>query len=615
MYCRVFFASLALFLVTGCSRREDSGRPVRIAVLRFENLSPDGSLDWVGRGLSETLIGEIGAVPMAVLERAQQPFVPHLIRAPGVSAEVSAAMQAGAARVITGYLTGTSGALTVNAIERDVATQKTLRWVVARGDVLSVAETLAKSFAAKPLPAPTRNQTALRQYSIGLETEGPGALTDFEQAVTADPNFGGGYLAWTRTAAQNRNRPELERALAAGLSRGASIAPLDRAYLELESANLRQDRAARVAALASIVKIDPSDAGNLRTLADAELASRRFGPAIKHYEQAVAVLPESAELWNLLSYARMFAGDYAGALAGVHEYQKRRPEDPNAIDSEGDIHFYFGKFEEAEKLYLRAYAKNPSFENGGDAWKAARARLITGDVAGAAGLFQKFEDARVKEGNAFADFWAAKWTYLTGDRANGIARMAAAGEVAKNADIRSLCFTQAAMWEAAAGRVADAGRYAGLALQPARPGTVANAAVVKFLAQPPASTAEWNRRGETQFHGAGTDAVRRLALAYAHLLAHENVEAAAEWKAIYEESNPNEQTPGFLYAAASIASGSKDAVAAIVKTNPIPEAAPQATWESLYFPALLQWRGSEDAFRKLAGRTGDKIAGSTILQH
>ena len=38
-------------------------RAERIAILRFENMSADPSLDWQGRALSEVLTQEIGAIP------------------------------------------------------------------------------------------------------------------------------------------------------------------------------------------------------------------------------------------------------------------------------------------------------------------------------------------------------------------------------------------------------------------------------------------------------------------------------------------------------------------------------------------------------------------------
>ena len=551
--------------------------------------------------MSEILAKELGALSFAAIARAQQPFSPHPVSAPGVSSERSAALLLGTTNIISGYFTASNGKLSITAIEENVATGKTIRSFTADGDILSAADSLARQFTSSAKPFATRNGTAVRLYALGLESQGANAFRNFEQATNRDPAFGDAYLAWTRAAAAAGDRAELEHALAAGQAHAASLQPLDRAFLELDAATLHQNTPARIDALTTITKLSPDSAGELRALAEAETSLRRFQPAIGHYQQALALRPDDADIRNLLSYTKMFAGDYAGALNSVREYQKLKPDDPNAIDSEGDIHFYFGKFADAERLYLASFAKNASFDAGVDAWKAARARLMTGDVAGATQLFQKYHDARAKADDATLAFRDAKWQYLTGDRTAGIATMIAAAEAAKNPEIRAACFTQAAIWELSAGQTQSANKHSTTALQLGNTQSLINAAIAHFLAQPPATAAEWRARAEHSINGAGAEQVRRLATAYAYLLSRQFTDAAAVWKTIYEGDNPNDQGTGFLYAWALVETGQAAQAAPILKTNPIPGPLPSANFENLYFPALFAWRGDRETFTKLGG--------------
>lgn len=604
MFCRANFhprVLLAASLLLAACNRAAAPVPQKFAVLRFENLSADRSSDWVGRALSEMLGKELGGPSFAAIAGAQQPFVLHPASAPGVSSEKTAALLLGSTHTVTGYFTVAQGQLSVTAIEENLATGKSVKSLAVKGDIFAVADAFAHAFTANPKPFSTHNPVALRLYALGLESKGTEAAAYLEQATAADPKFGEAYLAWTHAAAAAGNRAELDRALVAASAHSSALQPLDRALLNLESATLHQDSNARIEALTAIVKLSPANPAELKTLADAEMAARRVQPAIAHYRQAAALAAGDVEIRNLLAYAQMFAGDYASAIASVREYQKQKPQDPNALDSEGDIHYYFGKFNDAERLYLQSFSKSGDFDAGVDGWKAARARLMTGDLPGATQLFQNFRDARQKTGDPSVAFRDAEWQYLIGKHPDGLASMIAAAEAAKNPDLRSVAFTQAAIWELAAGAIPDANRHSLLALQTASAQNGTMAGIAHFLAQPKRSASEWHAVADRAIAGTGAEKVRALAVAYAYLTSREYADAVPAWKAIYESTNPSDQTPGFLYALSLMETGQKAAAASILKTNPVPPPVPSATFECLYFPALFAWRGDDALFTKLGG--------------
>ena len=53
----------ALIWCSGCARRAPGPYFQRLAVLRFENLGADPSVDWIGRALSEMLTSELAGAP------------------------------------------------------------------------------------------------------------------------------------------------------------------------------------------------------------------------------------------------------------------------------------------------------------------------------------------------------------------------------------------------------------------------------------------------------------------------------------------------------------------------------------------------------------------------
>ena len=61
VFCRVGLFACLLVCLTNCSRPNRVA--ARLAVLRFENLSGDPSLDWMGRGFSELLSGSLASSP------------------------------------------------------------------------------------------------------------------------------------------------------------------------------------------------------------------------------------------------------------------------------------------------------------------------------------------------------------------------------------------------------------------------------------------------------------------------------------------------------------------------------------------------------------------------
>jgi hypothetical protein len=109
----------------------------RLAILRLENLSGDPALDWVGRALGEVIGAELsGSRNPRVLSSANIHAVDRLlgaraISAPGISAESSQAVAAGATLLAYGDYTVRRGKLEVQVTIEDARGIKATKLIAA----------------------------------------------------------------------------------------------------------------------------------------------------------------------------------------------------------------------------------------------------------------------------------------------------------------------------------------------------------------------------------------------------------------------------------------------------------------------------------------------------
>jgi TolB-like protein len=117
-----------LLLSIGCERRPTPGIQ-RLAVLRFENLTPDPATDWMGRAFSEVITAELAgasdvyAIPSSRLHTLNQAMGAHPISAPGISAEAPLAVAAGANRIAYGDYSISGGRLRCTVTVEDPQTR------------------------------------------------------------------------------------------------------------------------------------------------------------------------------------------------------------------------------------------------------------------------------------------------------------------------------------------------------------------------------------------------------------------------------------------------------------------------------------------------------------
>ena len=544
----------------------------------------------MGRAFAEILTAELAdardlrMVSSSRLHSYSQALGVRPASAPGISAERPLALAAGATRIVYGDYTPRPGRVTARLTIEDPASGRMIRVLsTSAPDVYNAATNLASQIAEPVEPFPTRNQEALRAYATALESDGPAAFAQLEQAIASDPNFGSPYELLAQFKAQRQDRAGAEAALEAALARGDAIRKADRARIRFDLANLRGDAPARLQALDELTSITPRDATAWRSLGDTLMAAHDYPKAADAYRKSVVLEQDDVNSWNQLGYASAYSGDMSAAMNALRRYQSLRPADANPIDSLGDVSLLGGRLGEAEGFYLEASKKAPALSHA-DLFKAAMARLMTGDIAGADALAKNYADARAASRDPQAPLFQAEWSWLTGRRRQALREM---GEVAQSstAPLNLQAANQIALWNLMLGDRAAAGR----AVESVQP--PAAAAIPRFLLLPPASPAEWAGRGAALLPNPAAAAIRDTAVSTALLLARDFAGASPVLKQLYDSpASVSDPSAPIALAWTLIETGRTGDAVPLLRWNPIPPPGGPGALVSLYFPRLYYLR-------------------------
>lgn len=524
---RAPFAILALALA-GCSKQAP-GPPPRYAVIRFENLTGDESLDWVARAASEVLSRSLsGAMDGPVLSAAA------LNRAgAGVSSERERAELAGANRVVSGYFSRVGGKVRFSATEQDLTKNQTVQSLSTdAAEPLAGILSLAHAFSRSARPYLTSNPEVLKLYVSALEEPADRAITDLQQATRTDPGFGPAWVALVDADVLHGDREASLEAAREAL--GRKLDPADKAAIQMQQAALTNDKAGRIAALRALVATTPGDLGLMRSLAESEVAVGQFAQAAGDWKKLRDAAPDDRNAWNQFGYTTAWSGDFPGALQAMKDYGARWPTDPNPIDSTGDVFYLYGKFADAAASYLKAYEKSPEFLNGGDLYKAAWAQFRAGDKVKAEVSFEQYRKAQKKADTPSLTLMGVDWLYRTGREKEAMVLLRKVAETSSEPGAGSQYWSQMVIYDLLAKDRAAAAKDA--AVVATKPGSNLST-VARFAALPSASAEEWQNRADTMLRGAGVESVRRFTLGVALLLDGKKEAALAVWDKIVAEDS------------------------------------------------------------------------------
>jgi tetratricopeptide (TPR) repeat protein len=412
-----------------------------VAVLYFTNLSQDKSLDWLDRGLSEMLttnLAQVQGLDVLSTERVQGSLQRLGTKEsgamdPGVAQAV--ARDAGADAFITGALLKVGPTqLRLDVRVQDTQTGQILESEKLEGEsvqnIFGMVDSLTARIAGHFLPggaseapaierAATSNLEAYRHYQLGLDYERrfmtADAIREQEQAVRLDPQFASAYLSLAfnyRFQGDLRKADEVDRKIEQLQTR---LPRHEQLLFQLSQSRRGRDTEGVIRTLESIIAEFPRDTYSRASLGTLLQRVDQNERAVKILQEGLALDPKQESLLNTLGYAQAARGDQSAALRANDEYMAVRPEDPNPVDTRGDILYLFDRDDEAIAAYRKVLELNPDFQGYSEYLKLSVVYADQGKYALAEAALQEYAQRTTPLGRLYLPVWQAQIQQLRGD--------------------------------------------------------------------------------------------------------------------------------------------------------------------------------------------------------
>lgn len=396
----ILLAAVAGFLfLRGRSTRSVGSRPHRaIAVLYFNNLSQDQSLNWLDNGLTDMLTTNLAQVKgLDVLSTERVMSAVQRASKDGKSLDPAQAQEVARDAGADAYITGALLKMGPTQLRLDVRVQDTGTGQILFSEklegqdvqsIFGMVDRLTASLASSFLPASdlpqkapeieqasTSNVEAYRHYQLGIDYGRrfltSDAIRELEEAVRLDPQFA---LAYMRLADQYSLQGDLRRSneLAVKVDQLQSRLPrYEQLSLQVLKARRSRDVEAEVAVRRQLVSEFPRDTMDRGILGTVLSGLGKREQALELFQQGLALDPKNEDLLNFQSYELAKWGDFNGALTASDGYVEVRPGDPNPLDSRGDILYMAGRDDEAVAAYRKVLELRPDFSDYGEYLKLA----------------------------------------------------------------------------------------------------------------------------------------------------------------------------------------------------------------------------------------------------
>jgi eukaryotic-like serine/threonine-protein kinase len=378
------------------------GAPKTVAVIEIENLSQDASLNWLGNGVVDLLTTDLAqakGLDVISTERIRGLIAGKL--KPGESLPADQARQvakeAGAGMFVSGGLLKVGQGLRLDLRVQDTATGKVLLADKVEGDtpqaIFSMVDKATARVVSELAPAGgavdanaaaslTSNLDALHAYEEGINYSdrllAEQAAASFRRATQLDPQFAMAYYELASVLQHGGSPLEVRQAIAQAAQLAQRLPLPEEQKLLIQAgqydADGRLDDAVRT--LQAAVKQFPREIEPRLPLGFDFQISGKASESAAVNEETVRLDPKQGIGYNGLAYDYALQGDLPRALAAVDKYAALLPpNDPNPIDTRGDVYALDGQFDNAIAQYKRNAELNPSF---GSQFKIPLALLYEG---------------------------------------------------------------------------------------------------------------------------------------------------------------------------------------------------------------------------------------------
>ena len=361
-----------------------AARQRTIAILLFENQTGDPALDWLHRGLTDMLEGELSQSPylnVITTNRSPEGGAAHggseeipLISAQDVLVEI----------IISGRFYHAGDSLCIEVKLFDTQNSGQIRQEKVCGSGLEQIFTMVADLSGRVrefcrndsrdgqseetgLAAMTRSVEAFRCYSAALENREKflyqESVTCLEDALKADTTFAAAYLQLAKLLQELGRRKEYLAALEKAQQYRDRLPESGRIHLALLETRQKESVVEYIDQLEKAVDRLPTDLDVRLELARLYRKLGNLDAALNEFETVLELDPNRKLVYNDIGYLYAERGDFNSAIKYLDKYREMAPDEPNPYDSKGETLMRAGRLREAEQQFRAALAKWPTFGN------------------------------------------------------------------------------------------------------------------------------------------------------------------------------------------------------------------------------------------------------------
>ena len=393
-----------------------------IAVLYFNNLTQDQSLNWLDSGLTDMLTTNLAQVKgLDVLSTERVLGGVQSATKDGKSLDPAQAQKVAREAGADAYITGALLKVGPTQLRLDVRVQDTASGQILFSDklegqdvqsIFGMVDRLTASIAGNFLPASTvpakgpeieeastSNVEAYKHYELGMDYNRrfltQEATREFDEAVRLDPQFALAYMRLADLYFLSGDGRRNEEMTKKAEELQARLPRYEQLELQVETVGHSRDLEALADVFKAVVAEFPRSSTDVSNLGPLLSLLGRPEEGVEISRKALALDPKNEDILNTLGYGLAESGDFNGALAQNDAYMAVRPNDPNPLDSRGDILYDAGRDDDAVAAYRKAIELKPDFDDYGEYLKLALVYADQRKPDMADAMFQQFSQHAV----------------------------------------------------------------------------------------------------------------------------------------------------------------------------------------------------------------------------